>query len=124
LKVAEFNGRPTFYYYSAFYNTATGAKNWMGDKDLLCGTPEEFDTSIKAIKSGWDDIQKLGYLQYEFMESHGMLAPQVFKTEFSDGSAIVSNYSEKPFEYDGATIAAKDYKLFKPSLWDKFLNLF
>lgn len=94
LKVYEFGGRPTFYY-SPY-------------KDL------------KPIKQAYDEYQPMKYLQYEFMESHDEIAKDVFLTRYSDGSEVVSNYSEKVFSYKGKKIPAMDYKLIKP----RFFGLF
>ncbi len=88
LKVYEFGGRPTFYF--------------IPYRDL------------KPIKAAYDEYQPAKYLQYEFMDYHGELAPEVFVTRYADGSEVVTNYSGQEFPYRGRTVAAKDYVLFKP----------
>lgn len=50
------------------------------------------------------------------MDFHDEIAPEVFLTVYSDGSRIVTNYSKKPFVYNGQTVAAEDYKLLKPQM--------
>lgn len=90
LKVVEFGGRPTFY--------------WMNYKRI----------GVAPIKEAYDEYQHLKYLQYEFMDDHREISPNVFLTVYSDGSEIVTNYSQDGYSYNGETIPARDYKLFKP----------
>ncbi len=90
MKVAEFGGRPTFY---------RGIR----------------DDNLAPLKEAYDEYQPMKYLQYEFMDFHGELAKDVFVTRYSDGSEVVTNYSDKPFEYKKQTIAPMDYRLFKLS---------
>lgn len=111
LKVVEYGGRPMFYYYSKFRSTGN---NWMGDADLICGTDEELVQSVEQVRKGYATFEKLKYLQLEYMESHDMIAPDVFRTFFSDGSTIITNYRGTPFEYSGQLVPAIDYLLLKP----------
>jgi hypothetical protein len=87
LKLYEFGGRPTFYF-----------------------NPY---TDLKPVKAAYDEYQPMKYLQYEFMDVHEEIAKDVFLTRYSDGSEVVSNYSEKDFSYKGKAIKTLDYKLFK-----------
>jgi len=48
-----------------------------------------------------------------FMESHSPVADQVFKTTFSDGTSIVSNYGDADWEYRGRTIKSMGYLVVK-----------
>jgi hypothetical protein len=86
LKLVEYGGRPTFYF--ADY------------RDL---TP---------IKAAYDEYQKLKHLQYEFMESHEEIAPDVFRVRYSNGEELVCNYTDKDFSYKGAAVKPLDYVLF------------
>ncbi len=88
LKVAEFGGRPTFYFISY--------------RDL------------EPIKQAYDEYQPMKYLQYEFMDFHDAIGDRVFLTRYGDGSEVVANYSDEEFTYRGRTVAAMDYGLFKP----------
>jgi len=100
LKLYELNGRPTYYF--------------IGYK------PDQ----LKLIKEAYDEYQGAKHLQYEFMDSHSEIAPDVFLTEFSDGSKIVTNYTDKDFAYEGKTVKGKDYLLINPSFMQKVKNLF
>ena len=94
----EAGGRPTFY--------------WDDYKDL------------NRIKQAYDEYQPLKYLQYEFIQKHETVAENVTRTAYSDGSEIVTNFSDKPFEYKGEIVPAKDFKLFKPTFWQKVKHFF
>lgn len=109
-KLAEFNGRPAYYFYSKF---KTNNKNWMGDIDLTCGTDEELKQAVAAIKKGADAYAARSDLQFEFMEAHDQIAPDVFLTGFSNGAETVSNYGKTAFTYKGKAIEPQGYALFR-----------
>ena len=71
------------------------------------------DAKLANLKVAYDDYMKLAYLQYEFMEDHRKLADGVFRIRYSDGSIIIVNYNDKPFEYKKKTVQPKSYALFK-----------
>ncbi len=89
LKLYEFGGRPTFYW------------GFNGE-------------NIQPLKRAFDEYQKYKYLQYEFMQEHKKIAPDVFLTRYADGSEIVTNYAKTPFKYKGKAVAGEDFALFKP----------
>ncbi|MBQ6007246.1 MAG: hypothetical protein IJL17_01810, partial [Kiritimatiellae bacterium] len=86
LKVFELNGRPMFYY--------------TDYRDLA------------PIKRMYDQWQALKHLQFEFMEDHAEIAPDVIRVRYSNGEEVVCNYADKPFAYRGRTVAPKGYGLF------------
>ncbi len=92
LKLVEYGGRPTFYFQS-----------YRSPKNLA------------KIKEAHDEYKTRSYLQYEFMDDHRELAPDVFITIYSDGSKIVCNYSDKDFAYNGRDVKPMDYILIKPT---------
>ena len=108
LKAVEFSARPCFYFYAKFLSVG---ENWMGNEDLGCSTDEELKSSVANIKKGYDVYQKLKHLQLEFIESHEELAPGVHRTGYSNGESVVVNYTGKPFEYNGVSVGAEDWKL-------------
>ena len=109
LKLVEYGGRPMFYFYSGFL--AAGS-NWMGERDITCGTDEELRESVAKIREGYEEFQCLRPLQYEFMENHEQLTENVFETTFSDGTRIVTNYSSEPFVCRGRTVKPMSYEVF------------
>ncbi len=108
LKLVEFNGRPIFYFYSKFMSNG---KNWMGDGDLGCATDDELRESVTKIKRGQDEYATLSRLQFEFMDEHEQLAPNVFRTAFSDGTEVVVNYGETAYGYKGQSVQPKGYRM-------------
>ena len=108
LKLVEFNGRPIYYFYSRF---KADNKNWMGDKDLSCATDEELAGAAGFVKNGYDEFNALADLQLEFMEQHEMLAPDVFRTAFSNGAEIIINYGASAFSYKDKTVQPMQYML-------------
>ena len=106
VKLAEFGGRPLFYFDSKFVTTK---KNWMGDEDINCNTDEALAKAVKAIKAGVDDFSARKHLQSEFMESHELLTEDVARTVYSDGSEIITNGSSSDYSYKGKTVKAMDY---------------
>lgn len=94
LKMLEQGGRPLMYLYSKFGEE----KNWMGDIDMRCATEEEMTECIGAMKDACDFIEKYGYLQYEFIDSHDEIADGVFKTVYSDGTVVTVDYNEETYE--------------------------
>jgi len=93
----EYGGHPTFYFYSAHRDDS---KNWIGThtQDLRCGTEEELEASVAAIRQGYDYLKQYGYIQYLTFEDHEEIAPGVSRSLFSDGTCTYCNYSDKAFE--------------------------
>ena len=44
-----------------------------------------------------DAYRELAYLQYEFMEEHKEIAPNVFAVTYSDGSIVTVDYNQKTY---------------------------
>ena len=110
LKLLEYGGRPNFYFYSKFLSNGN---DWMGKGDLGCGTDDELRRSIAAIKEGADLYARFVRLQYLFIDGHRELAPGVYETRWSDGTALTVNYTEEPYVLpDGTAVAPLDWKLF------------
>lgn len=108
LKLIEYGGRPMFYFYSGFL--AAGA-NWMGERDITCATDEELRQSVAKIREGYIEFEKLRYLQYEFLDKHEMLTEGIFRSTFSDGSSILTNYTDKSYSWKGHTVPSLGYIL-------------
>lgn len=89
LKLIESGSRPTFYW-----------------------TDYKKSSVIDGIAEAWRDYQKMSYLQYEFMDRYETIAKDVVLVGYSDGSEVVVNYSDKPFEYGGKSVGARAFELF------------
>lgn len=110
VKLAEYGGRPLFYFHSKFVDKK---ENWMGDEDITCETDQALAAGVAAIKAGVDDYNTRSYLQTEFMDKHEMLASQVSRTVYSDGSEIIANAGDTDYNYQGRIVKALSYILVK-----------
>ena len=112
LKLVEFGGRPLFVWYANFMKS----KNWMGGdgEDLVCATDDQLRECVAAIKRGYDEFETLSDLQFEFMDDHRMLTPEVSLTAYSDGTRIVVNHGEKPYSFGGREIPAMGWVRIPP----------
>ena len=106
LKLAEYDGRPTFYVHSRFKTYVSAA---MGARDLRADTDEELAFSVDCIRKGADEYARRSRLQLEFMERHERIAEGVYRTSFSNGESILSNYNSAPVTVDGREIPALGY---------------
>ena len=112
MKLIEYGGRPTFYLYSAFKDNGA---NWMGIIDLNYKTKEDKEFALKAIKEGYDYLNKYSYLQYEFLDKHEKIADDVYLSTYSNGDKAICNYSYKDFIYDNKTVKARDFLIISNS---------
>lgn len=94
LKVIEYGGRPTVYFYSKFKSDGT---DWIGKKDFTLDTPELTAESVEGSKKTYDIYNELSYLQYELIENHRELVENVFETTYSDGSVVTVDYNNKNY---------------------------
>ena len=111
LEEVEFGGRPSFYYYSRFVTESAQRKNWMGTADMRCGTPEELAESVDALRRSYAEYQTRRALQYCFMEKHEKLAEGVYRVTYSDGTVILVNRGDAPYEAE--KLAGKSYRIDK-----------
>ncbi len=106
LKNIEHGGRPLAYFYSKFRHQGL---NWMGVEDLLCNTDEELTAGVAKIKADLDKYQEIRDLQYEFLEDHKTIADGVVLTRYSNGSEVVINYNDTPYQAGSVTVPPKSY---------------
>lgn len=105
LKLIEFGGRPLFYLHSLFTNT----KDAFGNLDLTVTTDADLVETVRKIKEGCDEFERLKHLQLEFMESHEPIAENVFQTTFSDGTRILTNYRGTDYKHGKQTVKPQSY---------------
>ena len=106
LRFHEFGGTPAFYINSKFVDT--DGKNWMGDVDLYCATPEQQQDAARQIRKQLDDCAPLASRQLAFMDRHEAVAPGVYRVTYSDGYQVYVNLTETDFVCDGFTVPALD----------------
>lgn len=111
LKLLEYGGRPSFYFHSKFVSNGT---DWMGNGDLSCATDEALSAAAAKIKEGCEIWRHFSRLQKEFMDGHEQLSEGVFLTTWSDGTRLVTNYADSPFDFGGHAVGAMDYALLEP----------
>lgn len=95
LKMLEYGGRPTYYYYSAFMGNG---KNWMGNTDARCGDRKELKESVEKIKKGCDIYRSMTSLHTAYMEKHEEVEESVYEVTYSNGAVVRVDYNEKQYE--------------------------
>ena len=108
LKLAEFGGRPTFYWHSWF---VTGRPPSMGTFDLEATTDEKLRRSVGWMKEGYDEYARRRDLQYSFMDRHEVLRAGVVRVTYSNGVKMLVNYNAEPAAVDGTTVAGGSYEV-------------
>ena len=108
LKLAEYDGRPTFYVHSRFH-TKPNAN--MGARDLRATTDEELAFSVDCIRKGTDEYSRRAHLQYAFMERHEKVAQGVYKTAYSTGAYTLCNYNDHTVKVEGREVPPLGYVL-------------
>lgn len=96
LKLIEYGGRPTYYYYSVF----TGDWKSAADKDLVCGDSVQLKRGVDAIKKGYELHKKLSYLQNYFMEEHKKVSQGVYRIKYSNNTVITVDYNAKTYHIE------------------------
>lgn len=93
LKLIEYGGRPTFYYYSVFRD------NWRDnrDEDLICDDSEQLVRSVSQIKEGYELNKLLAPLQTAFMDKHEKVSDGVYRVTYSNGTVIEVDYNNVSF---------------------------
>lgn len=94
LRMLEFGGRPTFYYYSAFMGNGA---NWMGNADCVCDTQEQLTDSVAKIKHAYDVYQQMSDTHFAYMEKHEQVGKHVFETTYSNGTVLRVDYGKKEY---------------------------
>jgi hypothetical protein len=95
LKLLEYGGRPTFYYYSAFLSDG---RNSMGFPDCTCDTQEELVRSVANIKKACDVYHALADTHFAYMQKHEQVGENVFETTYSNGTVVRVDYGQECYE--------------------------
>ena len=93
LKLIEYGGRPSFYFYSKFMENAGRDINWLGKEDIECGDDEALLGAIAGIKEAYEEYKERRHLQYEYMVKHEEVAPGVFEVTYSNGTVVKVDYN-------------------------------
>ena len=100
LKMIEYGGRPSYYFYSAFVDKNDNWNNGMGDvdTDAVCGSDEQLKKSVAKIKEGYDIYESLQEIHTAFMENHAEISENVFEITYSNGIKITVDYNKKEYK--------------------------
>ena len=98
LKLVEYGGRPSFYFYSKFM---VGGENddWLGREDLICDTDEQLKYAVSKVKEGYECYKQLADIHTEFMQKHKQVSENVFEVTYSNGSVIKVDYNKMIFDF-------------------------
>jgi hypothetical protein len=111
LRNVEYAARPMFYFYSAFVDNPK--KNWMGTADLTYKNKADLESSVAAIKRGYDEFKKWEHLQFCTLDDHFEVAKGVKCSVYSDGTRVVVNYNKEPYTFEGHEVAPENYMVVK-----------
>ncbi len=95
LKMIEYGGRPSYYFYSAFMENG---KNWMGNRDALCDTDTQLKETVAKIREGAALYDRLSSIHTAFMDNHEEVAENVYEVTYSDGTVIRVDYNKEEYE--------------------------
>lgn len=95
LKLIEYGGRPSYYFYSAFMDNGG---NWMGQTDARCDSDAQLADSVEKIKKSYDEYISLGDLHTTLMENHEEVAENVFEVTYANGVMIRVDYNRETYE--------------------------
>jgi hypothetical protein len=87
---------------------ALPAQEWR--EQVMTFSKSSIKTMIHGDKEHYDILcEKLGHLQYEFIENHREIIPQVFETTYSNGQKIIVNYSDNDFNVNKEIVKADSF---------------
>ena len=95
-------GKPSMYYYSKF--RTGGAKNWMGETDLICDDEEQLRKSVAAIKRAAEEYAPLADKQLCFIDRYEVVGNGIEVTHYEDGTRVIGNLADTAQSYDGHTL--------------------
>ena len=82
---------------------------YEGEPCFTCEDDETLEKNAKLIAQGYRRYAALSDLQYAFLEEHRVLEEGVVYTRYSNGSVVIVNYREEPYDFEGHMVAAQDY---------------
>ncbi len=110
LRNIEYGGVPLAYFYGHFL--LDKSKNWLGRRDYRYDDREGLKQVVAGLRRVFDDVQRLGHLQMEFLEGHRQIAEGVFETAYSNGQRVVVNHGKRPYSLSaGQTVPPRGYLL-------------
>ena len=95
LKLYEYGGRPSLYYYSRFVTEKEDnfINDWMGKTDFVMTTDEQLNTTADMAAKLYHEYKPMARLQSLFIDKHEKLSEKVFRITYSDGTAVTVDYA-------------------------------
>ncbi|MCQ2385688.1 MAG: DUF5696 domain-containing protein [Clostridia bacterium] len=96
IKLLEYGGRPTLYFYSRFVdeNKPGSMGNWMGNSDFVTDTEEDIRSSARLAGKLYREFRTVSDLQDKFMESYEKVSATQSRVVYSDGSVLLFDYEK------------------------------
>ncbi len=94
LKLYEYGGRPSLYYYSRFVTEKEDntINDWMGKADFLMTTDEQLNKTADLAAALYREYKPMARLQSMFINKHEKLSDSVCRTTYSDGTTVTVDY--------------------------------
>ena len=78
-------------------------------KGILLETAQEwYPLAVPGLELGVEQISD----GWKFDDDHRMLTPTVSQTTYSNGTRVIVNYGTTPFDFEGRTVPAGDWRRF------------
>ena len=74
---------------------------------------EDFARTVRDVAQVAAEYETRAALQFELMTDHRLLAPGVALTAYGNGARTVVNYTDEPFMFEGETVSARDWRMFR-----------
>lgn len=102
LKLYEYGGRPSLYYYSRFVTEKEDnmINDWMGKADFVMTTDEELNATADLAARLYHEYKPMARLQSLFMDKHEKLSDTVCRVTYSDGTIVTVDYAAGTVEQD------------------------
>lgn len=98
----EYGARPLAYLHGRVFE-------YENEPNFTCTTDQELKECARTLGAAYKQYSSLSDLQYEFFEEHRQLEDGVIYTRYSDGTVIIINYNDKPYEYGNEVVNPKSF---------------
>ncbi|MBO5754468.1 MAG: hypothetical protein J6R89_00265, partial [Clostridia bacterium] len=95
LKLYEYGGRPSLYYYSRFVTEKEDnmINDWMGKTDFVMTTDEQLASTADLAAKLYHEYKPMARLQSLFIDKHEKLSDTLCRTTYSDGTTVTVDYA-------------------------------
>ena len=107
LRCAEYGSITQAYVYSGFMTEKKD--NWMGQVDLTADDAQDMQRTVDLLKEQTEMFAGITRLQTETIENHEQLSGDVYCTTYANGSRVLVNYGEEPYQDGGGTVDGQSF---------------